>query len=71
MINAMVAGLADRLANEGGTPQEWAQLISAYGVLGEIEKADLVWTEAQSVFAATPEALAPITAAARAAGITE
>lgn len=71
MISAMVEGLADRLANEGGTPQEWAQLISAYGVLGEIEKARVVWTEAQSVFAATPDALAPIAEAARTAGLTE
>ncbi|SHG42240.1 c-type cytochrome biogenesis protein CcmI [Cognatishimia maritima] len=71
MINAMVAGLADRLATEGGAPEEWAQLITAYGVLGDLDKAQVVWDEAQEVFETTPEALAPIANAARAAGLTE
>ena len=34
MIESMVAGLAERLASEGGTPEDWARLIQAYGVLG-------------------------------------
>lgn len=71
MINAMVAGLADRLANEGGTPQEWAQLISAYGVLGDLDKAQVIWDEAKTTFAETPEALAAVAEAARGAGLKE
>lgn len=71
MINAMVAGLADRLANEGGTPEEWAQLISAYGVLGDLDKAQIVWDDAKSTFSAAPDALATIAKAARSAGLAE
>ena len=71
MINAMVAGLADRLANEGGTPQEWAQLISAYGVLGDLDKAQVIWDEAKTTFAETPDALAAVAEAARGAGLKE
>lgn len=33
-INAMVAGLADRLANEGGSLAEWQRLLRSYIVLG-------------------------------------
>ncbi|MFN3661708.1 c-type cytochrome biogenesis protein CcmI, partial [Yoonia sp.] len=39
MIGGMVAGLADRLANDGGTAADWARLITAYGVLGNLEDA--------------------------------
>jgi cytochrome c-type biogenesis protein CcmH len=38
MIAAMVTGLADRLATEGGPAPDWAQLIVAYGVLGETQE---------------------------------
>ena len=69
MIRGMVAGLADRLATEGGSADEWARLISAYGVLQETEKAQAIWSEAQTVFAEAPEALSIITEAARAVGL--
>ncbi|MCP4822469.1 MAG: c-type cytochrome biogenesis protein CcmI [Shimia sp.] len=71
MIQNMVAGLAERLATEGGTPQEWAQLISAYGVLGEDERAALIWEEAQQVFGDVPEALAIVQDGARRAGVLQ
>jgi cytochrome c-type biogenesis protein CcmH len=71
MIRGMVAGLAQRLATQGGTEQDWARLINAYGVLGERDKAQEVWTEAQAVFAAEPERLAVVRAAADAAGVAE
>ncbi len=67
MIETMVAGLADRLANEGGTPQDWAQLITAYGVLGRTNAAQIVHDDAQATFADFPEALAVIDEAFRAA----
>lgn len=38
-IRSMVEGLTERLANEGGTPQEWARLIRSRMVLGEPERA--------------------------------
>lgn len=70
MIRGMVAGLSERLAGEGGSPEEWARLIRAYGVLGETGRAAAIWAEAQQVF---PEeaALAPVRAAARDAGVAE
>jgi cytochrome c-type biogenesis protein CcmH len=71
MIRGMVAGLAQRLATQGGTEEDWARLINAYGVLGERDKAQEVWTEAQAVFAAEPEQLAVVRAAADAAGVAE
>lgn len=71
MIEGMVAGLADRLANDGGTAQDWARLIGAYGVLGRTDDAQLIFDEAQTAFAADPDGLQLITDAARNAGLTE
>ena len=71
MIRGMVARLSDRLATEGGTAEDWARLINAYGVLGEAEQAGRIWAEAQSVFADSPERLATVRAAAQTAGVAE
>ena len=71
MIRGMVEGLAERLATEGGGPEEWARLINALGVLGEQERAATIWAEAQEVFAETPAALDIIRAAARNIGVAE
>lgn len=67
MIATMVEGLADRLATEGGTPQDWAQLITAYGVLGRTNAAQIVHDDALTVFADFPEALETVNSAFRAA----
>lgn len=64
MIENMVAGLASRLATEGGTPDEWARLIGAQIVLGRTEQALAVYEEGRTVFAESPEALAILDAAA-------
>jgi cytochrome c-type biogenesis protein CcmH len=40
-------------------------------VLQETDRARAIYAEAQKVFADTPDALAPITAAAQSAGLTE
>lgn len=71
MIRGMVAGLADRLATEGGSAEEWARLMSAYGVLGELAQAQVIYEEALQVFAASPEALALIRAGAENAGLLQ
>ncbi|ARE39696.1 hypothetical protein RGUI_1555 [Rhodovulum sp. P5] len=71
MISNMVANLSDRLAREGGGPREWAQLINALGVLGDTDQAGRIWAEAKQVFAAKPEALATVRAAAQSAGVAE
>jgi cytochrome c-type biogenesis protein CcmH len=64
MIEGMVAGLAERLATEGGPPEDWARLINAQIVLGRTEDAQAVYDEARSVFADLPEALEMLEAAA-------
>lgn len=69
MIRGMVAGLAERLATEGGPASDWARLIRAYGVLGEAETAAPVLEEARAAFADDPEGLAEIEAAASDAGL--
>lgn len=70
MIRGMVARLSDRLANEGGTPEEWSRLISSLGVLGDEAQAIAIWNEAQEVFADNPDALDIVREGARAAGLT-
>lgn len=67
MIASMVESLATRLGTEGGPPEDWARLITAYGVLGRVNAAQIVHDDAQVTFADAPEALAMIDAAFRAA----
>lgn len=71
MIRGMVSTLNTRLAIEGGTPADWARLINAYGVLGEIDAATAIWQNAQESFADAPKALAIIKRAADASGIPQ
>ena len=71
MIQGMVESLSTRLATDGGTPDEWAQLIRALGVLGETDQAALIWAESQSVFAGNDDAIATIRTAAENAGVAE
>jgi len=71
MIRGMVGQLAARLADEGGPASEWARLIGAYGVLGEVDKATEVWLEAQEVFAGSNADIASLRAAADAAGVAK
>lgn len=69
MIKGMVDQLSERLATEGGPASDWAKLINAIGVLGDMEQATAIWTEAQSIFANDPASLAQVTAAATRIGI--
>jgi cytochrome c-type biogenesis protein CcmH len=69
MIQGMVSKLADQLQSQGGTPAQWAQLITAYGVLGQADKARDIWTKAQGVFAGHDADLATVRAAAEKAGV--
>ncbi|HPD94218.1 MAG: c-type cytochrome biogenesis protein CcmI [Rhodobacter sp.] len=71
MIGNMVEGLAARLSNQGGTPEEWARLINALGVLGQADRARSIWAEARQVFADQPDAMAQIDAAARQQGFSD
>jgi cytochrome c-type biogenesis protein CcmH len=71
MIRGMVDRLSDRLATDGGAPDEWARLISALGVLGERDRAQAILNEAQQVFAGNDAALAVIVSAGIQAGLIE
>mgnify|MGYP005993029169 CR=1 FL=1 len=70
-IRSMVDQLSARLANDGGSPEEWARLISSLGVLGDTSRAAAIWTEAQVIFGADAHALATVRAAAQSAGIAQ
>ncbi|WP_136650028.1 c-type cytochrome biogenesis protein CcmI [Paracoccus aeridis] len=71
LVGDMVSRLESRLAAQGGTPEEWARLISAVVVMGDIDHAREIWTEAQARFAANPPGLATVTDAARRAGLAD
>ncbi|KZY48236.1 hypothetical protein A3731_06975 [Roseovarius sp. HI0049] len=71
MIRGMVTRLSERLASEGGTAEEWARLIGAYGVLGETEQARAIWQEAQQVFEGREAEMEILRGAAREAGVLE
>lgn len=71
MIQGMVNQLSGRLATEGGSPEEWARLIAALGVLGQAQRAIDIRDEAVIVFADNAAALEMIDAAALQAGIAQ
>lgn len=57
MVRGMVDRLNDRLAAEGGPAADWAKLISSLRMLGEVERANAIATEARGKFAADPAAV--------------
>ena len=52
MIAQMVTGLAERLAADGGTVEEWTQLVRAYIVLGDAESAQSAYDAAVAAYPA-------------------
>ena len=71
MIQSMVSSLSNRLANEGGTVNEWARLIRALGVLGETANASKIWIEAQTIFGRNSSDIEILREAARAAKVSQ
>ena len=69
MIEGMVGGLADRLADEGGPPEDWARLITALSVLGRVEDAAMILADARETFAENPGAIDVINRAAERSGL--
>lgn len=63
MIQGMVSQLSDRLATQGGPVEDWARLINALGVLGEVARAEAIANEAMQVFEGDARAIAQIEAA--------
>lgn len=68
MVEGMVAGLAARLAAEGGPPEDWAQLVRSLVVLGRADEARAIRDEAREVFAGDAAALALVEAAGEGLG---
>ncbi len=56
-IMDMVKNLESRLLSEGGSPEEWQQLIKAYGVLGITGKAREIWLAAKKIFSDKPSVM--------------
>ncbi len=52
MIRGMVGGLAERLATEGGTVEDWMQLVRSYVVLGDLPAAQSAYDAAVSAYPA-------------------
>lgn len=71
MIQGMVGQLADRLATDGGPPQDWARLISSLVVLGENDAALRVLSEAETLFGGDVQAVNIVRRAAQDAGLIE
>lgn len=71
MIGAMVEGLSDRLATEGGPPTDWARLITSLGVLGQPVQARAVFDNAMVVFEGDAGAIDIIRDAGSQAGVAE
>lgn len=71
MIEGMVGGLADRLATQGGPPQDWARLITSLMLIEQPEAAARVLAEAEAIFGGDVQAVTLIRRAASEAGLTE
>ncbi len=56
MIDGMVQRLADRLATEGGTIDDWGRLIASYAQLDRTDEARKAFDDAMAVFDSGPEA---------------
>ena len=71
MIEGMVSRLANRLASNGGSLDEWARLIRPYTVLHEADKAKAALADARKALAPDPNAVAGLDALAHALGLGE
>ncbi len=65
MIRGMVARLAERLAQKGGSAEEWSRLVRSYSVLNEPDKARDALASARKALAGDPNALASLDGAAK------
>ena len=68
MVKGMVAKLSQRLQDKGGPAEDWARLISAYGVLGDDTAVQNTYQLAVTEFATDPAALALLQNALKSAG---
>jgi cytochrome c-type biogenesis protein CcmH len=71
MIGGMVEGLSNRLATDGGPPEDWARLITSLAIMGNPDQALAIFNNAMSVFGDDPGARDIIVAAGSQAGVAE
>lgn len=71
MIRGMVDRLSTKLATDGGTAQEWAQLLRSLVVIGDVDQAERVWENAKEVFGEDSADILPVLRAAQRAGFTQ
>lgn len=64
-IQSMVDGLAARLQANPDDPDGWVRLVRAYGVLGETDRQSAALAQARQRYAAKPDVLAALAAAAQ------
>lgn len=69
MIEGMVAQLSDRLATDGGSVEEWNQLIRSLAVLQRLQEAQKIYDEAKVKFAGRPSELSFLRLAAVETGL--
>jgi cytochrome c-type biogenesis protein CcmH len=69
MIAQMVAGLAERLKNEGGSIDEWKRLVRSYIVLGRKQEAVKALGVARGAFTDDPKSLASLDELANSLGL--
>jgi cytochrome c-type biogenesis protein CcmH len=66
MIRGMVDRLAQRLASQPDDPDGWVRLVRAYAVLGDTASRDRALAQAKARYAARPDVISQLEAAARA-----
>lgn len=71
MIGGMVEGLSNRLATDGGPPEDWARLITSLAIMGNPDQALAIFNNAMEVFGDDPGARDIIVAAGSQAGVAE
>ena len=69
MIRSMVERLSARLASEGGTVEAWSQLVRAYTVLREADKAKEALANGRKALANDAAALTTLDSLARELGL--
>lgn len=70
-IRGMVDGLAARLKDSGGKPDEWLRLIRAFSVLGEKDRAVAALSDARKALAQDGDAQAALTVLAKELSLAE
>ncbi|WP_413992808.1 c-type cytochrome biogenesis protein CcmI [Labrys okinawensis] len=69
MIQGMVSRLSERLRSQGGSAEEWMQLVKAYTVLKQADEARLALADARKAMASSPDALKQLDDLSKALGL--